>query len=106
LVRLWSQVDSGTAQRCKRQTVPRDHLSQGGSPVMTFSQPSDLELLRHTFPEWTFGALWTSAASGPDYRRLVAIRRPVILSAPHPDGLATQITAEQIAAALRGQDES
>ena len=74
--------------------------------MSTFSQPSDLELLRHTFPEWTFGALWTSAASGPDYRRLVAIRGPVILSAPDADALASQVTAEQIAAALRGQDES
>src|SRR5262249_46878230 len=88
------------------RTGPRDHLSQGGSPVSTSSQPSDLELLRHAFPDWSIGALWTSAASGPDYRRLLAIRGEVILSAANADSLASKITAETIAAALRGDDES
>lgn len=61
------------------------------------SQPSDVELLRHTFPSWVFGVVWQAANSGPDNRRLWAIRGGVILSAPDADSLARQVIAEQIA---------
>jgi hypothetical protein len=69
--------------------------------VDTSSQPSDIELLSNTFSGWSFGAVWTTAATGPDHRRLVAIKDGIILSAWDADALATQVTAEQIAAALR-----
>jgi hypothetical protein len=69
--------------------------------LSTSSQPSDIELLSNTFSGWAFGAVWTTAATGPDHRRLVAIKGGIILSAWDADTLATQVTAEQIAAALR-----
>jgi hypothetical protein len=72
--------------------------------VDTSSQPSDIELLSNTFSGWAFGAVWTTAANGPDHRRLVAIRGGIILSAWDADSLATQVTAEQIAEALRDDD--
>ena len=67
----------------------------------TSCQPSDVELLRHTFPSWTFGAVWQAAASGPDSRRLVAIKGGTVLSAWTADDLAAMVTAESIAEALR-----
>ena len=70
----------------------------------TSSQPSDIELLSNTFSGWAFGAVWTTAANGPDHRRLVAIRGGIILSAWDADSLASQITAEQIAEALREEE--
>jgi hypothetical protein len=56
---------------------------------------SDLEALRQDFPSWTFGSIWTAAASGPDRRRLVAIRDGVILSAWTAGDLAAEIPREQ-----------
>jgi hypothetical protein len=67
-------------------------------------QPSDVDLLRRMFPSWSFAAVWQAAASGPDKRHLVAIKGSTVLSARDADSLATQITAEKIAAALREQD--
>lgn len=70
------------------------------------SQPSDIELLFTTFPAWSFGAVWTTAASGPDRRRLLAIKGGVILAAWNADDLAAQVVAEDIAAALRDGDDA
>ena len=67
-------------------------------------QPSDIELLRAAFPSWSVGAVWTAVASGPDKRRLVAIRGDVTLSAWNADDLAAKVTAESIAEALREEE--
>ena len=72
--------------------------------MQTSCQPSDLELLRHTFPSWSFAAVWTAVASGPDKRRLMAVKGEVVLSAWDADSLASQVVAEQLAEALREDD--
>jgi hypothetical protein len=56
---------------------------------------TDLDMLRQNYPEWQFGSVWASAASGPDARRIYATR----------DGrLITAWTAAQLAAAIRGEE--
>jgi hypothetical protein len=72
--------------------------------VNTSCQPSDVELLRRAFPSWSIAAVWTAVASGPDKRRLVAIRDDVTLSAWNADDLAAKVTAESIAEALREEE--
>jgi hypothetical protein len=57
-------------------------------------QPDDIARLREQFPGWTFGTVWTAAASGPDRRRLTAIRNGVILSAWSAEDLAAAIRRE------------
>jgi hypothetical protein len=69
------------------------------------SQPSDVQLLRHTFPSWSFASAWQAVASGPDKRRLVAIKGTTVLSAWDADSLASQIIAAQLAEALRETDD-
>jgi hypothetical protein len=64
-------------------------------------QPSDIDLLRRTFPSWGFAAVWQAAASGPDSRRLVAVKGEQVLSAFTAEDLAAKVTAESIAEALR-----
>lgn len=68
---------------------------------MTSSQPSDLDLLRATFSSWEFGSVWSTAASGPDHRHLVAVKGDVVLTAWDAESLASQIVAAGIAAALQ-----
>jgi hypothetical protein len=58
---------------------------------MTSSQFDPLDQLREQFPEWRFGAVWVTAASGPDQRLLVAVRNRVTLSAFDADNLAYNI---------------
>jgi hypothetical protein len=72
--------------------------------VGTSCQPSDLELLAATFPDWSFESQWVAAGTGPDQRRLWARKGDVTLSAWHADDLAAQIAAAQIAAALREEE--
>jgi hypothetical protein len=56
---------------------------------------TDLDMLRQDYPEWQFGSVWASAATGPDARRIYATR----------DGrLITAWTAAQLAAAIRGEE--
>ena len=43
--------------------------------------PDDVARLREQFPDWTFGTVWATAASGPDARRIWAMRDGVLLSA-------------------------
>jgi hypothetical protein len=56
---------------------------------------SDLSQLREEFPDWRFGTVWASAASGPDRRRLWARRGTVLLSAWNAAGLRASIDYEQ-----------
>ena len=67
----------------------------------TSCQPSDVDLLRRTFPSWAVAAVWTAVNSGPDRRRLVAIKGETVLGAWNADDLASQIVAAQLAEALR-----
>ncbi len=55
----------------------------------------DIGKLRNDYPSWTLGVIWTSAASGPDRRRLWAIR----------DGEACTLVTAWSAEALRKQIE-
>jgi len=55
------------------------------------SQPSDVARLREQFPGWTFGTAWATAASGPDWRRVWAMRDGILLSAWTAENLAADI---------------
>lgn len=59
------------------------------------TEPDGLHELRQQFPSWHFGVVWTAACSGPDRRRVVACKGPVILSAWNPDALARDIKREE-----------
>ena len=58
---------------------------------------TDLDVLRDQFPGWTFGTVWTTAATGPDVRRLTARRDGILLSAWTAAGLAADIAREESA---------
>ena len=58
------------------------------------SQPDDITRLREQFPGWTFGTVWATAASGPDKRRLWAVRDGILLSAWTAAELAGDIRRE------------
>ena len=60
----------------------------------TSCQPSDLDQLRATFPDWVFEARWTVAGTGPDSRYLLASRGGVTLSAWTAEDLAAEIRRE------------
>jgi len=55
----------------------------------------DLAQLRDRFPEWRFGSVWATAASGPDRRRLWARKGDILLSDWNAAGLSATISAEQ-----------
>jgi hypothetical protein len=59
------------------------------------SIPSDLDKLRSEHPLWVFGTVWCSAASGPDARRLVAMREGIQLHAWNAAELSMKIAAEE-----------
>jgi hypothetical protein len=50
--------------------------------------PSDIQALRDQFPGWTFGTVWASAASGPDARRIWAVKGGLLFSAWTAEELA------------------
>jgi hypothetical protein len=56
--------------------------------------PDDVARLREQFPDWAFGTVWASAASGPDARRIWAAKDGFLLSA---------WTAAELAAGIRRQ---
>jgi hypothetical protein len=58
---------------------------------------TDLEDLREQFPDWRFGTIWASAASGPDARRLSATKDGILLTA---------WTAAELARDIRWEEES
>jgi hypothetical protein len=62
--------------------------------VEASSQPADVARLREQFPGWTFGTVWATAASGPDVRRLWAMRDGILLSAWTALELADDIKRE------------
>lgn len=64
-------------------------MPESGEPL-----PADLAAIRAEFPGWTFGTVWASAASGPDVRRVWAMKDGFLLSA---------WTAAELAANIRRQ---
>ncbi len=40
----------------------------------------DLDQLREEWPAWSFGTVWTTAASGPDYRRVWAQCETILIT--------------------------
>jgi len=58
--------------------------------------PDDIAQLREEFPGWTFGTVWTSAASGPDARRIWAQRDGFLLSAWTAAELASDIRRQVV----------
>ncbi len=63
--------------------------------MVTGTGKTDLDELRDAFPEWRFGTVWASAASGPDKRRLTASRDGVLLTAWNRFELAEKIRWEE-----------
>jgi len=59
--------------------------------VDTSCQPSDLEQLRATFPDWSIEARWTVAGTVPDSRYLLTSRGGVTVSAWTAEDLAAEI---------------
>jgi hypothetical protein len=60
-------------------------------------EPADINWLRAAHPLWAFGTVWASRASGPDARRLVAIREGVQVHAWTEAELSALIAAEEAA---------
>ncbi len=59
------------------------------------NQPDSVARLRDEFPQWRFGTVWASAASGPDKCRLTAYRDGVLLSAWNAPELRLKIAREE-----------
>jgi hypothetical protein len=58
-------------------------------------EPNDLSQLRERFPEWYFGAEWTTAATGPDRRRLWAVKEGTTHTAWSAAALAHDIESAE-----------
>lgn len=56
---------------------------------------TDLDKLKDEHPGWDFGTVWTTAATGPDYRRLWAQRGTVLLTAQTVPELTRDIRREE-----------
>jgi hypothetical protein len=56
---------------------------------------TDLDRLREEFPGWRFGTVWASAASGPDRRRLYAVKDGITVTAWNRFELAADIRREE-----------
>jgi hypothetical protein len=57
--------------------------------------PDDLARLRAEFPDWRFVTMWATAASGPDRRRLTAVKDGILLSAWSAAALSESIRHEE-----------
>ncbi len=62
---------------------------------MSEPMPSDLAALREQYPSWRFGTVWATAGSGPDRRRVWAVRDGIILSAWNAAALSEDIRREE-----------
>jgi alkanesulfonate monooxygenase SsuD/methylene tetrahydromethanopterin reductase-like flavin-dependent oxidoreductase (luciferase family) len=58
------------------------------------AEGDDMSQLRSEFPQWRFGTVWASAASGPDSRRLWAQNGNVLVTAWTAAELRLAIEAE------------
>jgi hypothetical protein len=61
----------------------------------TSSPADELSKLRADWPEYSIGTVWQARSSGPDARRYVAVKGPVILSAWSVAALAAAIRREE-----------
>jgi hypothetical protein len=61
--------------------VPSVAKGHDSHPVDATSEPDDITQLREQWPGWTFGTVWASAGTGPDQRRIWAVRGGFMLSA-------------------------
>jgi len=70
---------------------------------MTDPRPpaSDIDRLKRDHPGWFIGSVWASAASGPDARRLVAVRDGIQVHAWTAAELSQLISYEEAAQANR-----
>lgn len=68
---------------------------------MTDSRPpaDDIGQLKRDHPGWVIGSVWASAASGPDARRLVAMRDGIQVHAWTAAELSRLISHEEAAQA-------
>jgi len=55
----------------------------------------DIDRLRAAHPLWTITATWATAASGPEHRRLAAVRQGVRVTGWTPAELTAQIEARE-----------
>jgi hypothetical protein len=60
---------------------------------------SDIDRLKQDHPRWFIGSVWASAASGPDARRLVAVRDGIQVHAWTAAELSRLISHEEAAQA-------
>jgi hypothetical protein len=54
----------------------------------------DLAQLREQYPGWSFGTVWATAATGPDYRRVWAQRETILITSHDAAELGQQIERE------------
>ena len=54
-------------------------------------QLGDIERLREKHPAWAIGSVWTTAATGPDRRRLWAVKEGTTYTAWSAAALAREI---------------
>jgi hypothetical protein len=57
----------------------------------------DIDRLTAQHPLWTITATWQGAASGPDHRRIEAVREGIRLTAWTPAELSAKIAAREAA---------
>jgi len=60
---------------------------------------TDIDRLKRDHPRWLIGSVWASAASGPDARRLVAVRDGIQVHAWTAAELSRLISHEDAAQA-------
>ena len=63
---------------------------------MGVTNGNDLDQLRGDWPEYSIGTAWQARSAGPDARRYVAVKGPIILSA---------WSAAELAAATRKEED-
>jgi hypothetical protein len=64
-------------------------------PDPSSTPESDVDRLRARYPGWAITATWTSAATGPDARRLTATRGCIRVDAWTESELARLLAAEE-----------
>ena len=68
---------------------------QGRAYTGVMTVADDLSQLREQFPDWRFGTVWATAATGPDQRRVWATRDAVTVTAWNAAELAQKVRREQ-----------
>ena len=66
-------------------------------PTTPAEPAPDIAALTAKHPLWTITATWQGAASGPDHRRIEAVREGIRLTAWTPAELSAKIAAREAA---------